>query len=74
VPDYDAYLVQEEDGVSHFELEDGSGDIILETAVPITDTPATAAAAGAAHQRIRDEQRRRNLDDEEALLLLTELI
>lgn len=37
---YDSYLVREEDGTSHFLLEDGSGSIILETAVEIGGTPA----------------------------------
>lgn len=65
---YDSYYVREEDGTSHFLLEDGSGALILETAVEIT-TSAAAAAAGA-RQRARQQQLRRIADDEDALLLI----
>lgn len=41
MPTFDSYLVREEDGTSRFTLEDGSGSILLETAVEIPDTGAT---------------------------------
>ncbi len=33
------YLVQEIDGVGRFELEDGSGFLVLEACVPVPPTP-----------------------------------
>lgn len=47
---FDSYLVREEDGTSHFLLEDGSGAIILETAVEISGSSAVAPKRGRSRQ------------------------
>ena len=74
MPSYDSYLTREEDGTSHYLLEDGSGSLILETA-QLTDTPAdeNAARNAAGHimrQRLQQQHDRLLLDDEDTLLLI----
>jgi hypothetical protein len=63
-----SYLVQEEDGVSRFTLEDGSGFILLEAQGP---APAAAPGGGiiSVRRRRRIDIRRITQDDDEALAL-----
>lgn len=70
---YDSYLVQEADGTSRFTLEDGTGSLILETAVEIPDTPTTttAHAPRGQHNPYRIERVPTNDDDIVIALILS---
>ncbi len=52
MPAFDAYLVREEDGTSLFLLEDGSGSILLETALPTSSSPQVMLPMGLGKIRI----------------------
>ncbi len=56
------YLVQESDGVSRFELEDGSGFLVLENCTP---TPPGGTPIGGGPVRRGRRKRREIIGDEE---------
>lgn len=61
-----SYLVQEEDGTSHFTLEDGSGSILLEEEV-VEQPP------GGGHARIRHFNQGVLIEDEDAIAIVLSL-
>ncbi len=48
------YLVQEVDGVGRFELEDGSGFLVLENCVPTPPTPGVGGPARPGRRKRRE--------------------
>jgi hypothetical protein len=60
------YLVQEIDGVGRFELEDGSGFLLLENCVPVTPPQPGVGGPMTRGRRKRLEQ----IGDEEMLAVI----
>ena len=70
MPSFDSYLVREEDGTSRFTLEDGSGSLLLETAVEVADSTGGLHRAG---RRIPLEFQRVT-EDEDAIAAVLALL